>query len=63
MKKKKGCGLIKFVGIIGLILAAVSLIAAIISHWDELREIFPWLPDVKTDFDPDYDDYDDFADL
>ena len=68
MKNSKYGGLLKIIGIISLIIGVVTVIVAAISRWDELRDIFPWLPELNiklkaTDYDPDYDDFDDFADM
>ncbi|MDR2530791.1 MAG: hypothetical protein LBC65_04525 [Oscillospiraceae bacterium] len=64
MDKKQTCGLVKLIGIITVIIGVFTVVAAVLTHWDELRAIFPWMPEWKRDdFDDDCDDYEDFADL
>ncbi|MDR2606634.1 MAG: hypothetical protein LBC38_05065 [Oscillospiraceae bacterium] len=65
MNKKRNCGFLRFLGKIGVILSVISLIATIILYWDELTELFPWLPkiSVKVDRDEIDDEFEDFADV
>jgi hypothetical protein len=64
-KNRKTGGFLNFLGKLGVIFSVISLIATIVLYWDELTELFPWLPkiSVKVERDEIADEFEDFADV
>jgi len=65
MDKKKSGGFLNLLGKLGIIFSVISLIATIVLYWDEITDIFPWLPkiSVKVERDVIDDEFEDFADV
>jgi len=44
--KKHDHPIIRFMSNLGLLLSVLALLGTIIVYWNELRKIFPWMPEV-----------------
>jgi len=60
--KNKRSSLWWLIGKIGLIIGLLSAAAIVFVFWEDIRELFPWLPSLGKDCGSEPAEYDDFAD-